>query len=82
MAKGRTGGADGRSGGRLSAGSRAQTALRRAPRVRVLGTVASTHVPLQPEAAVAVAGLPSHAQLAATSHAALAMGQMLGLSPA
>ena len=37
--KGRTGGAEGRVGGRLSAGSRAQKRLAKAPRVKVVGAL-------------------------------------------
>jgi hypothetical protein len=78
--QGRTGAANGRIGGRLSGGKRAQKALRAAPRVKVVGAVSKPS-----GGAVVGRGAPQAAlrpdQLAAAAAAAQAMGQMLGLTP-
>ena len=70
--KGRAGGAEGRVGGRLSAGSRAQKNLAKAPRVKVLGGLSGAlRSPLQQ-------GAPNYQ---AAAFACTAMSELLGLSP-
>jgi len=71
--KGRAGGVEGRVGGRLSAGSRAQKNLAKAPKVKVLGGLSGAlRAPLQQAA-------PNYQ---AAAGAARAMSALLGLSPA
>jgi hypothetical protein len=76
MGASRSGGAQGRTGGRLSGGSRAQKALHKAARVRVIGVV-------HPAAAAALtAQAPSVPNpLAAATDAAARMSELIGLSP-
>ena len=80
VAQGRTGAANGRIGGRLSGGKRAQKALRAAPRVKVVGAISKPS-----GGAIVGSGAPQAAllpaQLAAAAAAAQAMGQLLGLTP-
>ena len=71
--KGRAGGAEGRVGGRLSAGSRAQNNLAKAPKVRVLGPLpGALRSPQQQQHA------PNYQ---AAALACEAMSALLGLSP-
>ena len=71
--KGRAGGAEGRVGGRLSAGSRAQKRLAKAPRIKVVGALSGLTSP---------APALSQPNFLAAAGAAQAMSALLGLSPA
>ena len=80
MAKGRTGAANGRTGGKLSGEARARNALQAMPRVKIVGAIAKP--PKGGDVAVpAPESSPRSAGLAAAAAAAAAMGAALGLTP-
>ena len=78
--EGRTGAANGRTGGKLSGGVRARNALQAMPRVKIVGAIAKP--PKGGDVAVpAPESSPRSAGLAAAAAAAAAMGAALGLTP-
>ena len=80
MVKGRTGAANGRTGGKLGGGIRARNTLKALPRVKIVGAIAqssggSTRALLSP------ASPPGTVGVAAASRAIMMMGQALELTP-
>jgi len=80
MAKGKTGAAKGRTGGKLSGGVRARNSLQAMPRVKIVGAIAK-HAGGGDVAAPAPRRSPRSAGLAAAAAATAAMGEALGLTP-